>query len=776
MGKVLRPSDGKEAKNIAWIQCVGSRDVNTHNYCSSVCCMYAIKEAVVTKEHVDGVRCTLFYMDMRTYGKEFERYYERAKEEGIRFLRARPHTIEEDKETKDLILRYVDENGNINQERFDMVVLSVGLEAGSQAIETAKRLGIEIDSDGFAKTMNFSSVETSKKGIYVCGTFAEPKDIPLSVMEASAASAQAQELLSPVRGTQVKEKEYPPELDVSSEEPRIGVFVCNCGINIGGIVDVPAVVEYAKSLPNVVYAEENLFTCAQDTQEKIKEVIKREKINRVVVAACTPRTHEPLFQETLRSCGLNKYLFEMANIRNQCSWVHSDDKEKATEKAKDLVRMAVSRARQIRPLPQPTVSVTKAAVVIGGGVAGISAALSLADQGFKTAILEKSDKLGGNALSLYEDWKGNKVSELLSNLIKRANEHENIDIYLNAKVEEIKGFVGNFETVISHNGTKKQIKHGVIIIATGAKEYKPEEYLYGKDKRVFTSLEFDKVLAQDKETIKKAKSVVFIQCVGSRIPERPYCSKVCCTHSIKNAIKLKEINPDIEVFVLYRDIRTYGKREQLYREAREKGVFFIRYDLENKPELISEEDAIKVTVKDPVIQRPIIIESDLVVLASAIIPNEENENIAQLLRVPLNEDGFFLEAHAKLRPVDFATDGIFMCGLAHYPKPIEEAIAQAKAAASRAAVILSKKELTVEGIVSHVNELLCRGCGKCVEACPFGAISLVQKDGRQVAEVQPALCKGCGSCAVACPTGAASVYNFEDEQILEMVETAFAGG
>ncbi len=690
MGKVLRPSDGKEAKNIAWIQCVGSRDVNNHMYCSSICCMYAIKEAVVVKEHVEGVKCSLFYMDMRTYGKEFEKYYERAKEEGVRFLRARPHTVEEDKETGDLILRYVDESGSLHQERFDMVVLSVGLEAGFQAVETAKRLGIEIDVDGFAETKGFSSVETSKKGIYVCGTFSEPKDIPLSVMEASAAAAYAQELLASSRGTQVREKEYPPELDVSSEEPRIGVFVCNCGINIGGIVDVPAVAEYARSLPNVVYVEENLFTCAQDTQEKIKQVIKEKKLNRIVVAACTPRTHEPLFQETLKSCGLNKYLFEMANIRNQCSWVHSDDREKATEKAKDLVRMAVARARKIRPLPQPTVSVTKEAVVIGGGVAGISAALSLADQGFRTAILEKSDKLGGNALHLYEDWKGNRVSDLLDDLIKKVNNHKNIDIYLNAQIKEIKGFVGNFETLISQNGTEKSIKHGVVVIATGAKEYKPEEYLYGKDKRVFTSLEFDEALKRDSEFIKKAKSVVFIQCVGSRIPERPYCSKVCCTHSIKSAILLKEINPNVEVYVLYRDIRTYGKREKLYREAREKGVFFIRYDLENKPDLLSERDAIKVTVKDPIIQRSVHIEADFVVLASAIVPNEENEAIAQLLRVPLSEDGFFLEAHAKLRPVDFATDGIFMCGLAHYPKPIEEAIAQAKACASRAAVILSK--------------------------------------------------------------------------------------
>jgi len=775
MGKILRLSDGKEARRIAWIQCVGSRDVKANIYCSSVCCMYAIKEAVVAKEHVEGVECTIFFMDMRTFGKEFERYYERAKEEGVRFFRAKPHTIEEDSETKDLIVRYVNEDGEIKEERFDMVVLSVGLEAGAYAVETAKKLGIELEEYNFAKTQEFSPIETTKKGIYVCGSFSEPKDIPISVMEASAASAAAQEILSPERGKLVKEKEYPPEIDVSKEEPRIGVFVCNCGINIGGIVDVPSVVEYARKLPNVVYVEENLFTCAQDTQERIKEVIKKERLNRIVVAACTPRTHEPLFQETLRSCGLNKYLFEMANIRNQCSWVHSDEKEKATEKAKDLVRIAVSKARKIRPLPQPTVPVIKSALVIGGGVSGMSAALSLANQGFHVSLVERENKLGGNAVNLLQDWKGNDVGLFLDDLIKKLNENENIDVYLNSKIEEINGFVGNFETIISQNGSKKSIKHGTIIIATGAKEYKPKEYLYGQDERILTLLELDKAFKEDGSKIKDAKAAVFIQCVGSREPERPYCSKVCCTHSIKSALRLKEINPDMDIYILYRDIRTYGRREELYRKAREKGILFIRYDLENKPKVIKEDGKISVIVRDHVIKREIKINPDLVILASAIVPSEENEELSQLLRIPISEDGFFLEAHAKLRPVDFATDGIYMCGLCHYPKPIEESITQAKAAASRAATVLSKKELTVEGLVSHVNPLICRGCGKCVEACPFGAISLVEKEGRKLAEVQPALCKGCGSCAVACPTGAASVYNFEDEQIIDMVEAALGG-
>lgn len=781
MGKVLRPShglrssDGKEAKKIAWIQCVGSRDVNTHIYCSSVCCMYAIKEAIVAKEHVPGLECVIFYMDMRTYGKGFERYYEKAVEEGVRFIRSKPHSIGEKGDTKELVLRYVDERGELREEIFDMVILSIGLEVDPYTVEIAKKLGIDTEEHGFAQVLPFLSVSPHNKGIYVCGPFSEPKDIPLSVMEASAAASEAKEILAPVRGTLVKEKTYPEQIDVSSQEPRIGIFVCNCGINIGGIIDVPAVAEYARSLPGVAYVEENLFTCAQDTQEKMKEIIKKEGLNRIVVAACTPRTHEPLFQESIMDAGLNKYLFEMVNIRNQCSWVHSDEKEKATEKAKDLLRMAVARARLIRPLPQPTIAVNSNALIIGGGIAGMNAALSLANQGFGVYIVEKADRLGGNALSLHRNWKGSNIAEFVKELEKKITAHPNIRVFLNADLEEVNGFVGNFETTISQKETKSKIEHGVIIVATGATEYKPNEYMYGEDDRILTSLEFDKALKTKKEIITNAKSAVFIQCVGSRDSKRPYCSKVCCTHSIHSALTLKELNPDMDIYILYRDIRTYGKREELYRKARKNGILFIRYTLEDRPKVLKENGNIRVITKDLVLNRKIQIETDLLVLASAIIPTDQNEKIAQLLRLPLNEDGFFMEAHAKLRPVDFATDGIFLCGLAHYPKPMEESVAQAKAAASRASVILARDKLTVEGMVSQVNEILCRGCGKCVEACPFGAVSLVKKDAREVAEVQSALCKGCGSCAVVCPTGAASVYHFEDRQIIEMVETALGG-
>ena len=775
-GHLKRLSDGVEPKKIAWLQCVGSRDVNQcdHSYCSSVCCMYAVKEAVIAKEHSEhDLDAAIFFMDMRTYGKDFEKYYNRARDEqGVRFIRSRIHTIDEDPETLDLILQYSDEKGELRIETFDMVVLSVGMETPKSLVEMAERLNIELDQDHFVQTANFSPVETSREGIYVCGAFQEPKDIPYSVMEASAAACDAKGDLSAAKGTLVKERSYPEEKDVASEEPRIGVFVCNCGTNIGGIVDVPKVAEYARSLPGVIYVEENLFTCSQDTQDKMKEVIEREGLNRVVVAACTPRTHEELFQETLRDAGLNKYLFEMANIRNQCSWVHSKEKGKATEKSMDLVRMSVARAQLIQPLPQPTISVDNKALVIGGGITGMTAALGLADQGYHTYLVEQSNELGGNALKLLDTWQGEDIPIKLQEMVKKIEKHSLIEVYTGSSIKEAKGFVGNFETTISQNGSDVSLEHGAVVMAIGAEEYKPSEYLYGEDKRVLTHLELDEAIKGGNEEVAGAKTAVFIQCVGSREPDRPYCSKVCCTHTMKSTLQLKEMNPEMDVYVLYRDIRTYGQREALYREARNRGVVFIRYGLEQKPALEKGSDAISVTIKDHILDRDILINADLVVLASAIVPRD-NTALAQMFKLSLNEDGFFMEAHAKLRPVEFATEGIFLAGIAHYPKPIEESIAQAKAAASRASVVLSKEQLTVEGVVSNVNEIMCRGCGKCVEACPYNAIELVEKgDDKSVAYVQEALCKGCGSCAVACPTGAASIFHFDDQEVLAMVEAA----
>ncbi|MBW2086689.1 MAG: FAD-dependent oxidoreductase, partial [Deltaproteobacteria bacterium] len=764
-GHLIRPSDNKEPKKIAWLQCIGSRDINTCDrpYCSAVCCMYAIKEAMIAKEHsVQELDTTIFFMDMRTYGKDFEKYYERAKEEGIHFVRCRVHTVEQTPE-ENLVIRYVDESGAGKTEEFDMVVLSVGLEPTAEFTALAERLGVDLTEDGFVMTSSFEPVATSRPGIYVCGAISEPKDIPISVMEASAAASAATSELSEIRFTQTKTIEYPPEQDVSGQAPRIGVFVCHCGINIGGVVDVPAVTEYASTLPFVELADHNLFTCSQDTQGKIQQAVVEHNLNRVVVASCSTRTHEPMFRETLAQAGLNKYLFEMANIRDQDSWVHRDDPEKATQKAKDLVRGAVAKVALLEPLHQTELGLTKEAVIVGGGVAGMTAAMAMAEQGFPVHLVEKSDHLGGNALKLNQTWRGEDIKSYTLSLIDKVESSELINIYFNSEITKCDGFLGNFVSEIKTPEKTVSIPHGTVIVSTGGTPLKPDEYLYGRHDRVLTALEMDELMAAGSEIIKEAETVAFIQCVGSREPERPYCSKVCCSHSVQSAIKIKETNPETSVYILYRDIRTYGFRESLYREARKLGVVFIRYDLEDKPKVEAvSPDKLKVLVADPILGRPLEISCDILCLATAILPNE-GEAISEVYKISLNAEGFFLEAHMKLRPVDLTNEGMFLAGLAHYPKPIEESIAQARAAAARATTILAKDSISVGGVVAVVDPDKCAVCLTCVRTCPFG-VPHIGEEGHAV--IEPAICQGCGACVSECPGKAISLQHFTDEQLL----------
>lgn len=764
MGHLVRPGDGREPKKIAFLQCVGSRDLNTcdNGYCSSVCCMYAVKEAMLAIEHShEPLDVVIFFMDMRTFGKDFERYYEKAKTTGVRFIRSRIHTVDP-ADDGGVDLAFVTEDGKRESEHFDMLVLSHGLEISPETVDLANRLEVELDHYNFAQTSSFTPVSTSRPGIYACGVFTGPKDIPISVMEASAAASAAGSGLASARGTQVREKIIPEARNITGEPPRIGVFVCRCGINIAGVVDVPQVVEYAKSLPFVEYVTENLFTCSQDTQDQMTEVIKNENLNRVVVAACTPRTHEPLFQETLINASLNKYLFEMANIRNHDSWVHSFDPEAATEKAKDLVNMAVAKAALLAPLEETTISVDPGVMVVGGGVAGMSAALALATQGFKVQLVEKSDRLGGQANNLYHTAKGEDIQAYLKDLTAKVRADGNINVHLEAELTEVEGFVGNFKTRLS-NGAAFQ--HGAAIIATGAGELKPQEYMYGQDQRVLTSLEMDALLKKEDSGLKEAKSFVFIQCVGSREPERPYCSKVCCTHSVLSALEIKERNPEAKVFILYRDMRTFAQREDLYKEARAKGVLFVRYDLEGKPKVQANGPDLEVIVKDPILGREISLRTDYLTLAAAITSNRETE-LAQMFKVPMDDDGWFLEAHQKLRPVDFATDGVFMAGLAHYPKDIAESVAQAEAAASRAMTVVTSTELQVGGVVAEIDQARCTGCNVCVLVCPFKAIEL---DENSKAVVNPALCKGCGNCVASCRSGAPTLKGFTNAGIFAQI-------
>ena len=777
-GHLVFPSDKKHEKTpkkIAWLQCVGSREESSrcsNGYCSSVCCMYAVKQSIMAKAHSkDPLDCAIFYMDMRTHGKDFDKYLEKAKTDGVRFVRARVHTIVPENNNSGLSIKYVDESGNLKNEDFDVIVLSTGLEISRSSVELARRMGIELDCFNFIKNNSFNPVSTSVQGIYACGVFTGPKDIPQSVMEASAAASAATENLSCARDTKTKTLKLPMEKHISGQTPKIGVFVCNCGTNIRSTVDVPAVVEYASTLPGVIYAEENLFTCSQDTQDKMVEVIKEKGLNRVVVAACTPKTHEPLFRETLVNAGLNKYLFEMANIRNQDSWVHSNEPEKATQKAKDLVRMAVAKSFLLKPLFETKLPVTKNALVAGGGIAGMTAALALARQGYPVVLVEKAQMLGGNGLLLHKTFLDEDMKVYIKSLMKNIEDHELITVFPGATITQVTGFVGNFKTIIETQGNEKTISHGVAILATGAHESKPDEYLYGQNDSVMTNLEFDSMLKNNIEPVKNAKNICFIQCVGSRDEKHPYCSRVCCTHSVKNAIAIKKINPDVNVYILYREMRTYGTRELLYKKARELGVLFFRYDLENKPVVFSDNDKVTIEFQDFIIGKRLSLDADILCLASRIDAND-NELLTKAFKVPCDDDGWMLEAHQKLRPVDFATDGVFLCGMAHYPKSVDESIAQAKAAVSRALTTLSKTSIDVGGIVSEINPDLCSGCMGCIEVCPYGAISMNNEKG--VAEVNVALCKGCGACAAACPSEAPTLMGFNNEQLYAQIKSAMA--
>lgn len=768
-GHLVRPSDHKEPKKIAWIQCVGSRNIRQEKgYCSAVCCMYAIKEAIIAKEHSPkGLDTSIFYMDMRTHGKGFEKYYERAKEQGVNFVRSRIFEITEKEDSSgNLLIRYADEAGNICNEEFDMVVLSVGMQPSKSFIETAGKLGLNLNNYNFCEPTELTGVGTNREGIFVAGAFSSPRDIPETVMQASAAAGESARLLAEARGTLVTEKEFPPERDVSGEEPRIGVFVCDCGVNIASVVKVPEVVEMAKKLPNVVYAGEYIYVCSQDSQNTLKQLIEEHKLNRVVVASCSPRTHKPLFQETMRDAGLNRYLFEMANIRDQCSWVHQKEPEKATAKAKDLLKMVVAKAALLEPVTQSSSGVIKQALVIGSGISGMTSALSLADLGYKVSVLEKSENLGGVANRIKQGLKGEDIPVFVSNLVANIKNHPNVDLFTGADIKNVSGYMGNFITTLEDG---KEIKHGVTIIATGGEEYKPTEYLYGQDDRVMTQLELEGAIAAGDTKVAGAKTAVLIQCVGSREPGRMYCSRVCCAKSVKLALKLKAKNPEMNVYILYRDIRTYGFFEDLYREARSKGVIFVRYALDNKPVVETAEGVIKVTVTDHVLCQPLEIEADVVGLAAAIVASESNNKLSQLFKVPLNEDGFFLEAHMKLRPVDFASDGVFMAGLAHGPKNIEENVAQAKAAAGRAQTILCKDHLESHGVVAVVQPDKCAACLTCVRLCPYNAPKITN----YAAEIEAVVCQGCGTCAGECPNKAITLQSYKDPMQMAMCKGLF---
>ena len=782
-GQILRASDRAHPRNVAWIQCIGSRRVTAdeNSYCSSVCCTYTQKQVLLTKEHDPEAKCTVFHNDIRAFGKDFERYYERTAElPGVRFIRSYTSIAGEDPQTKNITIRYATPADGVQEEEFDMVVLSVGLDPPADAKGLAAKFGIELNPHDYCKINPANPTETTRPGIFVSGAFQGPTDIPESVFTASAAGSQCGQLLDYRRGKLARERHYPPERDVSGEEPRIGVFVCHCGANIGRIVDVPETVEYCKTLPNVVYAQEQLFSCATNCAQEITDVTKEMGLNRVIVAACSPRTLEPLFRDTVREAGLNQYYYEMANIREHNSWVHAKEQEEATQKAKDIIRMAAARARYLEPLDEIDLPVNKTALVVGGGIAGMTCALSIASQGHEVHLLEREGDLGGVAKRIYHTLEGLDVQAYVSDLVRKVYQNPLIHVYTDATIAETGGYIGNFATrIVSERGIT-DAKHGATIIAVGADLYEPTEYLYGQDDRVMTQLELEELIHQRNEKVINAESLVMIQCVGCRNEDRNYCSRVCCTESIKNALTLKEFNPDIDIYILYRDMRTYGFSEDDYREAADRDVRFIRYEPQDAPEVEPGESekgrpVLKVTVLDHVLGIKVEIDADILTLAAAVVPAVGSQQISQSFKVPLNPDGFFQEAHVKLRPVDFAAEGIFLCGTAHYPKHIPETINQAYGAAGRVLTLLSHDVVTVSGSVCEVDESRCISCGACITACAYDAIEFRETPRGKKAAVNPVLCKGDGLCNAKCPTGAILLKHFTDQELLSQIDAAIPG-
>jgi len=765
-------ADGTHPKRIAWIQCVGSRspEIGRKN-CSSVCCMYATKEAMVAMEHDPELETTIFNIDVRAFGKGFEEFYQKAdKEKGVRYIRSRPSGVEVDPLTDKLSLKYEVEGGGIQKEEFDMIVLSIGLTPSESSRQLAEIANIEMDDMGFVKTKIDSPLETNRPGIFVCGAIQGPKDIPDTVADASGAASKAGSLLSSERGTLVTERKYPPEKNIG-DEVRTGVVVCRCGINIGSIVDVPDVVAYVKTLPGVVFAKEEVYACSTDSLAGIGEMVKEHDLNRVVVASCTPRTHEPMFQDTLMEAGLNPYLFELANIREHCSWVHQQEKEKATKKAKDIIRMSTARANLTQPLYKQKVEFNNDALVLGGGIAGMNAALDIADKGFNVTLVEKGPELGGLLKTYTRLQDGRTTKEILDPLIERVQSHPNIKVLKESELVELEGSMGNFTGKIKGLSVDEELKFGVAVIATGSNELKPEGYFsYGQFPNIVTQSELEQKMEEGVD----ARNVVIIQCAGGRNDDRPYCSRACCTVAMKNAIRLKEEDPERNVYVLYRDIRTYGKWEELYTKARELGVVFMRYSQDREPQV--EEKTI--TVYDHLLGMEFEIDYDLAVLSAPMVTPETNEILAPMFKVPLDANRFFLEAHIKLRPVDFATDGVFLCGTAQAPKLVDEAVSQASATASRATTILSRDYLETIGNVSVVDPELCIGCGRCTQVCPFNAPELkeIVVETEEIiyttkkSEINPTLCKGCGSCAAECPTGAITPKHFTTPQIMAVIK------
>ncbi len=781
-GQLLRPSDNTPPKRVAWLQCIGSRD-QEHPYCSSICCMYATKEAVLAKERLDDVHCQIFIMDERAFNKEYNAYFYRSTAQyGVEYTRCRISDIQEDPKTKDLIIHYPDpdDGGRIKEARFDMVVLSVGVRPPTGAPLISSKLDFDLNQYGFCMTDKFNPLETSQPGIYVCGAFSSPKEIAETIIDSAGAAGDVMRLFQDKLGSSYSSREYPfmsdvqypPEKNVADEEPRVGVFSCRCYPTMEGIIDVEELLDRSAEFPHVVHTEDIGYGCFPEGLEKIRKSIQDHDLNRVVVAGCSHRTHESLFQKTVREAGLNSYLLEMVNLRGFAAWVHPHQEQQAFRKGLELVRIGVGRAATLEPIYKSSIPPHRRALVIGGGISGMTAALSIADSGFDVVLVEKAGSLGGNLQKVHYLVEGVNPNSLLRDQVNRIISHPRITVMTRTEVEQHDGHVGAYHAVLRHeDGTTSEISHGVTIVATGGQETRVSRYLLGEHPAVITQQDMEDKLAYHLDEVTDLKNVVMIQCVKPKDETYEYCSRICCISTIKNAIRLKTINPDCQVTVLYKDIITYGFREQYYTEARERGVLFVRYDDRQPPDVDHDNGQIIVSLQEKMLDRKLVLKPDLLVLSTSIKPSEGTKELAKILNVPISNEGFFLEAHIKMRPMDFMEEGIFICGIAHYPKFIEESISQALATAGRATTLLSKKPFHFGGTVAIVDPDKCVGCLTCMRTCPF-EIPRVKDEYTGVgglggaAYIEPTLCHGCGTCTAECPANAIQLMNYTDNQVM----------
>ncbi|MFO7930620.1 MAG: FAD-dependent oxidoreductase [Desulfosalsimonas sp.] len=778
-GQLVRPSDQKRPSRVAWIQCVGSRGINRGDvpYCSGVCCMYALKEAMVTRERfADDIETSIFYMDMRTFGKDYELYLNRAVDQyGVRLVRSMPHSVVEDPETGNLSITYATDGDSVQKtEDFDMVVLSTGFRISPDSLELAGRLGIEVNEHGFAQTKSFGTVETSRPGIYACGVCESPKDIPETMIQASAAAAVAGTRAPPgQQGAGQEDEVFPPEQDVSGQPPRVGVFVCDCGTNIGGVIDVDGLVEKARGINCVVHAEAVGYGCSSESIARMEKAVKQQGVNRVVIGGCSPRTHEIKFQDMMRRCGLNRYLVEIVNIRDQDTWPHKDRPEQAGQKALSLLQMGVAGVNTARSLSENVVPINQNVLVVGGGVAGMNSALLLADHGFRVYLVERENELGGLAAKIRTTLQGDDVGAYLADLVEKVHANPNIRVMTRTIIVDHKGMPGRHTTGVQTGPGMHymQIDHGAAILATGALASRPDQYMLGRHEKVMTQMDLDAKIADDPDSVRAMDQAVMIQCAGSREPGNPNCSRICCQSAVKNALRMKKLNPEMQVYVLYRDIRTYGFYEDYYTEARKQGVRFIRYEPDSRPEVRAGKDGLEVGVHDPVLGRRLEISADAVILSTGFAADDETtEDLSMMFHLTRSDDGYFLEDHVKLRPSDMSARGFFIAGTVHSPKSISESITQAQAAAGRVRSLLTRRFLTTGAAVAKVNRNKCAACLICVRACPF-KVPFINAEG--YSEIDPALCHGCGTCAAECPARAIELTRYEDDQIMARLDGLF---